>query len=73
MRFKICSQPHIVGALPSLGLHFNVIGPEEASKLEEVFTKKEIWATISELNGDKAPGTDGFLIAFKSFCWEFHD
>ena len=27
---------------PLLGLPFNVIRPEEASKVEEVFTKKEI-------------------------------
>ena len=56
---------------PLPGLPFNVIGLEEASKLEEVFTEKEIWATISELNGDKAPGPDGFCIAFWSFCWDF--
>ena len=49
---------------PLPGLLFNVIGPEEASKLEEVFTEKEIWAAISELNGDNAPGPDGFPIAF---------
>ena len=45
---------------PLPGLSFNVIGPEEASKLEEVFTEKEIWVAISELNGDNAPGPDGF-------------
>ena len=53
MRFKICSQPQTVGAPPLLlGLPFNVIGLEEASKLEEVFMEKEIWVAISELNGD---------------------
>ena len=54
-----------------LGLPFNVIGLEEASKLEEVFTEKEIWAAILELNGVKALGPDGFPIAFWSFCWDF--
>ena len=49
---------------PLLGLPFNVIGLEEAANLEEAFTEKEIWAAISELNGDKAPGLDGFPIAF---------
>ena len=48
-----------------------MIGPEEVSKLEEAFTEKEIWAAISELNGDKAPGLDGFPIAFWIFCWDF--
>ena len=50
--------------MPTPGLPFNVIGLEEASKLEEVFTEKEIWTTISELNRDKAPGPDDFPIAF---------
>ena len=49
-------------------LLFNVIGPKEASKLEKVFTKKEIWAAILKLDGDKAPSPDGFPIAFWSFC-----
>ena len=51
-------------------LPFNVIGLEEVSKLEEVFTEKEIWVAIFELNGDKAPGHDGFPIAFWIFCWD---
>ena len=50
---------------------FNVIEPKEAPKLEEVLTEKEIWAAISELNGDKALGPDGFPIAFWSLCWDF--
>ena len=56
---------------PLPGLPFNVIGPKEASKLEEVLTEKEIWAAISELNEDKALSPDGFPIVFWSFCWDF--
>ena len=52
-------------------LPFKVIGPENASKLEEAFSEKEIWATISKVNGDKALSPDGFPIAFWSFCWDF--
>ena len=52
-------------------LSFNVIGSEEATKLEEAFTEEEIWSAISGLNGDKAPGPDGFPLAFCSFCWDF--
>ena len=44
---------------------------ENASKLEEAFSEKELWAAISELNGEKAPGPDGFPIAFWSFYWDF--
>ena len=39
--------------------------------MEEVFSEEEIWAAISELNGDKAPGPDGFPLAFWSFSWDF--
>ena len=53
---------------PLLKLLFNVIGPKEASKLEKVFTEKEIWAAILELYGDKAPSLDGLPIPFWSFC-----
>ena len=56
---------------PLPGLPFNVIDSEEASKLEEVFSEKEIWAAISELDGDKALSLDGFPIALWSFCWDF--
>ena len=57
---------------PSLpDLSFNEIGIEDASKLEEVFSEEEIWTAISGLNGDKAPGPDGFPMAFWSFSWDF--
>ena len=57
---------------PSLpDLSFNEIGLEAASILEEVFSEKEIWTAISGLNGDKAPGPDGFPLAFWSFNWDF--
>ena len=52
-------------------LSFNEIGIEDASKLEEVFSEEEIWTAISGLNGDKAPGPDGFPMAFWSFSWDF--
>ena len=56
---------------PLPDLRFNVIGADQVSKLEEMFTKEEILATISGLNGDKAPGPDGFPLAFWSFSWDF--
>ena len=36
-----------------------------------MFTEEEILAAISGLNGDKAPGLDGFRLAFWSFSWDF--
>ena len=56
------------GWSPSLpDLNLNWIRFEEAASLEETFSKNEIWTAISGLNSDKAPGPDGFPLAFWSF------
>ena len=55
--------------LPDFAL--NEIGSEEATRLEVTFSGEEIWTTISGLNSDKAPGPDGFPLAFWSFSWDF--
>ena len=36
-----------------------------------MFIEEEIWAAVFGLNGDKAPGSDGFPLAFWSFNWDF--
>ena len=51
--------------LPEIAL--DEIGFEEATKLEEVCSEEEIWTAISGLNSDKAPGPNGFPLAFWSF------
>ena len=57
------------GWRPSLsGLSFNQIGEETVAKLEDRFTEDEIFAVVSSLNGDKAPGPDGFPLTF----WQFN-
>ena len=48
-----------------------MINGEQAAKLEEMFTEEEILVAISRLNGDKAPGPDGFPLSFWSFRWDF--
>ncbi|RVW13055.1 Transposon TX1 uncharacterized 149 kDa protein [Vitis vinifera] len=53
------------------GLDFNRIDVEEATRLEEVFTEEEVFSALSDLNGDKAPGPDGFPLSFWQSCWEF--
>ena len=84
---KLVKEPEIkaslVDAFPSLlsnlnswcppfpNLPFNSIGVEEAAKLEEMFTEEEIRAMVFGLNGDKAPGPDGFPLAFWSLSWDF--
>lgn len=40
-------------------------------ELEEVFTKKEVFDVLMDLNEDKALGHDGFSLAFWQHCWEF--
>ena len=47
------------------------IGSESATKIKEPFTKEEVFAVLSELNGDKAPGPNGFSMAFWQFSMDF--
>ena len=67
---KLLSDPG--GWSPSLpDLALNRIRFEEVASLEETFLENKIWTTISGLNSDKAPGLDGFPLAFWSFSWDF--
>ena len=52
-------------------IEFDNIGIEEAARLEESFSVDEVFSALSDLNGDKAPGPDGFSLAFWQFCWDF--
>ena len=53
------------------GLHLQRLNLNEAEVLELPFTEKEIHSTLVEMNGDKAPGPDGFTVAFWQFCLDF--
>jgi hypothetical protein len=46
------------------GLSFLSIDAEESIWLERAFEEKEVWDVIRDLNGDTAPGPDGFTAAF---------
>ncbi|RVW86416.1 Transposon TX1 uncharacterized 149 kDa protein [Vitis vinifera] len=35
------------------------------------FMEEEVHSALRDMNGDKAPGPDGFTGAFWQFCWEF--
>jgi hypothetical protein len=37
--------------------------------LDAPFSKDEIWAAISAMLSEKAPGMDGFTSAFYKLCW----
>ena len=57
--------------LPFPEIYVNLIGEDQCAKLEEMFTEEEILGAVYELNDDKAPGPDGFPLAFWSFSWDF--
>ena len=51
------------------GLDFTKLDEREARSLELPFTGEEVRAALYELNGEKAPGPDGFTVAFWQFSW----
>ena len=59
-----------VSARPFLeDISYDSIGKEEASELVKEFSEEEIWKAVNDLGKDKAPGPDGFNIAFFQHCW----
>jgi len=67
------------------GISFSSIDADECLWLERAFEEQEVWEVVRDMNGDKAPGPDGFSMAFFQKCWgilkkyimavfsEFHD
>ena len=52
-------------------LQLEQISQQEAENLEHPFSEDEIHSALMEMNGDKAPGPDGFTMAFWQSCWVF--
>ena len=50
------------------GLEFTSIGEAERLGLERDFSKEEVVKVLQEMEGDKAPGPDGFTMAFFQKC-----
>ena len=50
------------------GLEFDRIGDMERVRLERKFEREEILQVVSDLEGDKAPGPDGFTMVFYHLC-----
>ncbi|RVX19547.1 Transposon TX1 uncharacterized 149 kDa protein [Vitis vinifera] len=48
---------------------FKTLAALDNETLEGHFSEEEVYKAISELGGDKAPGPDGFTLAFWKFCW----
>jgi hypothetical protein len=51
-------------------LAFDSLDAVEASSLEFPFEEKEVLEVVKGMNRDKAPGPDGFSIAFFQDCWD---
>jgi hypothetical protein len=51
------------------GLDFDMISEEEQALLERKFDREEVLQVVKDLQGDKAPGPDGFTMAFFQKCW----
>jgi hypothetical protein len=51
-------------------LEFEALGVDEAARLEDPFEEREVREVIFGMDRDKAPGPDGFSLAFFQDCWE---
>jgi hypothetical protein len=51
-------------------LEFESLFEDEAVSLEAPFLEKEVKNVIFGMDGNKAPGSDGFSLAFFRACWE---
>ena len=49
-------------------LEFDMLSDTETSSLEDPFEEKEVWEVIKGMDRDKAPGPDGFSMAFFQEC-----
>ncbi|RVW41216.1 Retrovirus-related Pol polyprotein from type-1 retrotransposable element R2 [Vitis vinifera] len=55
-----------IGSIP-----VGCISLQDAESLETPFAENEIHSALMEMNGDKAPGPDGFTVAFWQDAWDF--
>jgi hypothetical protein len=77
-----CIGEHVVSYYESLfseplswrprldNLEFDRLNGVEASSLEDPFEEREVREVIKGMDRDKAPGPDGFSMAFFQDCWE---
>ncbi|RVW47226.1 putative ribonuclease H protein [Vitis vinifera] len=52
-------------------IQVSCISQQEAESLEIPFAEIEIHSALMEMSGDKAPGPNGFTVAFWQNAWEF--
>ena len=53
------------------GLSFASLSHDEASSLELPFREEEVFIALNEMDDDKAPSLDGFILAFWQDSWYF--
>ena len=46
------------------GLSFSTLNPNDARNLELPFREEEVFTALNDMEGDKAPGPNGFTLAF---------
>ena len=51
------------------GLEFDQLEGLERDWLERRFEQEEVFRVVKEMEGDKAPGPNGFSLAFYHHCW----
>jgi hypothetical protein len=51
-------------------ISFDCISESDVSWLERAFKEEEVRNVVSAMTGDKAPGLDGFSMAFFQVCWD---
>ena len=51
-------------------MDFTSLEAEEAAHLERPFSEEEVALALNQINGKKAPGPDGFTLAFFHHCWD---
>ena len=60
-----------VGWRPKLDkLDFPILSNDDAGLLVRPFDEEEVVGVMKGFNGDKAPGPDGFPMAFFQVCWD---
>ena len=51
-------------------LNFPKISDDKAGRLVRPFDDVEVFGVVKDFEGDKAPGPDGFPMAFFQACWD---
>ena len=66
---SLLSNPGDWKASPN-GLVFSKISEVDAQALELPFSDNEMLSALHDMDGDKAPGPDGFIVAFWQSYWD---